>query len=141
MNRGIHRGWGGGGGYYVQSADFDLDWLRFEMQRRYVNANTITERLNNFDVGKYRVQNFLEEILSNVDILNIDFARKKFAAHVFAAEVFKEHREILVEYRCNELGHSMVVIVVHSKLPKSFSPIAMGATRESESTGCGRRRK
>lgn len=110
----------------MQSADFDLDRLRFEMQRRYVNTNTVTERLNNFDVGKYRIQNLLEEILSNVHILNIDFARKKFAAHVFAAEVFKEHREILVEDRCDELGHSMVAIVVHSNVPKSFSPIAIG---------------
>jgi hypothetical protein len=93
-------------GYNVQSADFDLNGLRFQMQRGDVNADAVTQRLNDFDVGKYRIQNFFEEILSNVDILNVNFARKKFATDILAAEVFKEHGQILVENGSNELGHS-----------------------------------
>jgi hypothetical protein len=93
-------------GYNVQSANFDLNGLRFQMQRRDVNADAVTQCLNDFDVGKYRIQNFFEEIFSDVDILNVDFARKKFAADVLAAEVFKEHGQILVENGSNELGHS-----------------------------------
>ncbi len=57
-----------------------------------MNADTVTERLNYFDVGKNRVQNFLEKILPDIDILNVNFSRKEFAVHILAAEILKEHR-------------------------------------------------
>ncbi len=70
-----------------------------------MNADAITECLNNFDIGKHGVQNFLEKVFSDIDVLDVYLARKEFAADVLATEVLKQHREVLVEDGRNKLGH------------------------------------